>query len=408
MTYTSVAKWLHWLVAGAIVLQFVLAKLAEFAAADTALMQQLALLAHHKSVGITILALAVCRLLWRISHKPPPLPENMVAWQKTASSISHWSLYVLLFALPVSGWTMSSASAYSVSWFNLVPLPDLVAPNESLKETLMLWHEGMAKALLVIASLHIIAALKHAIIDKDTVLARISSTSSVGVFVCVIALGLYFLPPTNNDNDTTTQQVNQAVAPVSHARIAPSVSSLPAWNIDYENSHITFAAEQAGAPFTGQWMNWSAAVKFDPKHLDESQAIVTVDISSVSTQDTDRDGTLLGDDFFAANLFPNAEFATDTIAASEVEFSIDDEMVARQGFAASGTLTIKSVQHPITLDFVVDPVGPASNGKLILLGAVRLDRLALGLGLGDWQDPSWVGQFVDVTVKVVATIDATP
>ncbi len=126
--YHPVAKILHWVIAAMIVLQFVLTKFAEDAATP---MQELALLANHKSVGITIFLCACLRLTWRLRQGvPPPLP--MPGWQTIASHISHWTLYGLIFMMPITGWLMSSASAYSVSWFNLVPLPDLVSADPDL------------------------------------------------------------------------------------------------------------------------------------------------------------------------------------------------------------------------------------------------------------------------------------
>jgi len=170
--YTPVAKLLHWLVAGMIVLQFVLAKLADIASDDGSTVRELALLANHMSVGITILVLAVMRLAWRQKNQPPALPDTMPQWQVTASQLSHWSMYALLFALPITGWLMLSASANSASWFNLFQLPDLVAPNPEAKAVFEETHETLGKLLILVASLHIGAAMKHALIDKDGVLQR--------------------------------------------------------------------------------------------------------------------------------------------------------------------------------------------------------------------------------------------
>jgi len=170
--YSPVAKLLHWLVAGLIVLQFILAKMAGIASEAGNAVRELALLANHMSVGITILVLAVLRLAWRQKNQPPALPSAMPQWQVTASHLSHWSMYALLFALPITGWLMSSASAYSVSWFNLFQLPNLVAPNPDAKAIFEETHETLGMLLLLVASLHIGAAMKHALFDKDGVLQR--------------------------------------------------------------------------------------------------------------------------------------------------------------------------------------------------------------------------------------------
>ena len=176
--FSNTAMFLHWSVAGLIVSQFVLAKLAENARHHDKILEQLALLANHKSVGITIIVLALIRLAYRLARPTPELPATMSRWQVTASKGSHVLLYGFLFALPVSGWLMSSAKAYSVSWFNLVALPDFVAPNEGLANFLQTSHYYLAEALFVIALVHILAAFKHHFIDKDDVLRSMSSKLS--------------------------------------------------------------------------------------------------------------------------------------------------------------------------------------------------------------------------------------
>jgi len=104
--YGWVAALLHWVVAALIVVQFALANLAE--SADSA-MQELAILARHKSFGITILVLASVRLGWRLGNPVPDLPARMPPWERRAARATHWAFYLLLLALPLSGWAMSSA-----------------------------------------------------------------------------------------------------------------------------------------------------------------------------------------------------------------------------------------------------------------------------------------------------------
>ncbi|HLG52929.1 MAG TPA: cytochrome b [Steroidobacteraceae bacterium] len=166
--YGSVAQTLHWVIVGLLIVQFTLGKIAEDLPNG---FDKLVILARHKSFGITILALALLRLAWRLFDRPPPIPP-MPGWQATAARISHFSLYTLLFAMPLTGWTMSSASNYPVSWFGLVQLPDLVAPDPALKEALQEVHETLSNILLALASLHVAAALKHQFLDRDGLMFR--------------------------------------------------------------------------------------------------------------------------------------------------------------------------------------------------------------------------------------------
>jgi cytochrome b561 len=167
--YGAVTQLLHWAIVALIILQYVLAERAEELPRGSA---KIATLAQHKSFGITILMLALIRLVWRWMNPVPGTPATMPRWQQLASHGSHYGLYALLFATPLLGWTMSSARNFPVSWFGMFTLPDLVAPNRSLYEFLNEAHEVGAKLIFVLALVHAAAALKHHFIDKDNVLRR--------------------------------------------------------------------------------------------------------------------------------------------------------------------------------------------------------------------------------------------
>jgi cytochrome b561 len=126
--YGGTAQALHWMVAGLIVTQYVLARMAAHLPLGA---RKLALLAEHKSVGMTVLILAVIRLAWRVRSPPPSLPTDMHGVERVLARVTHVSLYVLLFAMPLSGWLMSSAKNYSVSWFGAFSWPNLIEPSEA-------------------------------------------------------------------------------------------------------------------------------------------------------------------------------------------------------------------------------------------------------------------------------------
>jgi cytochrome b561 len=166
--YGAVAQLFHWAIVALVITQFVLAQRAE----GLSPVAKIGVLATHKSVGITILGLALLRLIWRLFNPVPPLPSDAPRWQERAAHVSHFLLYALLFITPVLGWLMSSARAFSVSWFGLVTLPDFIEPNRAAFERLHAAHEAMAKTLAVLALVHVAAALKHHFIDRDDVLRR--------------------------------------------------------------------------------------------------------------------------------------------------------------------------------------------------------------------------------------------
>jgi cytochrome b561 len=135
-------------------------------------LRKLTLLARHKSVGITILALVLLRLLWRALNQNPELPGNLKPYERVLAHFSHITLYVLLFAMPLSGWMMSSARGFPVSWFGFIQLPDLVPKSKPLYDFFIATHETLAWLLAIVVTLHVAAALKHHFIHKDDVLRR--------------------------------------------------------------------------------------------------------------------------------------------------------------------------------------------------------------------------------------------
>ncbi|MDA0707389.1 MAG: cytochrome b/b6 domain-containing protein [Proteobacteria bacterium] len=387
--YHSFSQFLHWAIAGLIVLQFILANLVEGAADSGSALRELALLANHKSVGITVLALVIVRLMWRVKKPPPALPATMDQWQILASHISHWALYGLIILIPVSGWLMSSASAYSVSWFNLFQLPDFVAPDPGLKELLKETHELLGKLLFVVAVVHILAAFKHQLIDKDGVMARMSAPLWVGVFALIIAGGTWSLGGAGGDS-TVTVAISTTTATASEDAGAAVISELPVWQIDYQSSYIRFTGDQAGADFDGVWQSWSAEMRFDGDNLGSSSFDVTIRTADVETQDDDRDTTLADPEWFDVTKFPEAYYRASKFAE-----------LPDGNYAAHGQLLIKGMAAPATLTFTLE-----SNGaQRVLVGSADLLRLDHGVGTGEWEDTTWVSNEVRINVKVVATVN---
>ncbi len=167
--YGAVAQTFHWIIAALVVTQFVLA----YSADDLPIgVHKLALLARHKSVGMTILMLAILRLAWRVRNRPPALPTGMTPVERILARATHGVFYLLLFAMPLTGWMMSSAKNYSVSWFGLFTWPNLIGKNQAAFEALRSTHHVLSYLLFAAAVLHVLAALKHHFWNKDDVLRR--------------------------------------------------------------------------------------------------------------------------------------------------------------------------------------------------------------------------------------------
>lgn len=126
----------------------------------------------HKSLGITILALIAIRVLWRFTHKPPPILSSYKSWERKLATGAHHLLYLLMIALPVSGVIMSVYSKYGIKWFGIPFIKGL--DNNDMREFYLEVHEAIGIIILVVVVLHIAGALKHKFIDKDETLKRMS------------------------------------------------------------------------------------------------------------------------------------------------------------------------------------------------------------------------------------------
>ncbi|WP_052177696.1 cytochrome b [Methylotenera sp. G11] len=126
----------------------------------------------HKWAGVTAFILVLARLAWRFTHRPPPLPINMSRSAELAAHAGHALLYVLMIAIPLTGWLMSSAKGFQTVYFGIIPIPDLLAKNKELGNLLREVHEVLNFILAAVVIGHIAAAIKHHLINKDDVLTR--------------------------------------------------------------------------------------------------------------------------------------------------------------------------------------------------------------------------------------------
>jgi cytochrome b561 len=125
----------------------------------------------HKSIGLILLTLVALRVLWRLTHRPEPLAMGMPAWQERLSAITHGVLYLLMVLVPAAGLLGSIYSRAGLSFFG-TPLPRWVAPDRAMAKQFFELHEAMVWVLVVLVALHVLAALKHLLVDRDQVFAR--------------------------------------------------------------------------------------------------------------------------------------------------------------------------------------------------------------------------------------------
>lgn len=181
--YDGVSQLLHWAVALLVLALLVMGK-AGLVEADH---PGSAAFMWHGSLGVLVLVLVAARALWRLRHPPPEFPATMTRFGRIAARTMHASLYVLLIALPLSGWLAASSEGSNVNFFNVATLPRWggsvpaavpgmrAAPEseeEGREEVAEEVHELLGDALIVLASLHVLAALKHQYIDHDELIGR--------------------------------------------------------------------------------------------------------------------------------------------------------------------------------------------------------------------------------------------
>jgi cytochrome b561 len=175
--YDAVAIALHWLTALAVLGLIVMGLVMTRERPGSHL--QFVLYQLHKSVGITVLALTIARLAWRLGHKPPPLPATMPGWEKLAAHAGHLALYGFMVGMPLSGWALVSASTYNIPTvlYGVVPFPHLpvlpTLPNKAAVEAVLRQvHDVAGWLLMATLAGHVGAALRHHVLLKDDVLRR--------------------------------------------------------------------------------------------------------------------------------------------------------------------------------------------------------------------------------------------
>lgn len=167
--YNRGARLLHWAIALLIIANILLG------IAHACINKDWPVIPLHKSIGLTVLALTMLRIVWRAGHRPPPLPTQMPRWEKGAAHGLHGLFYALMLALPLTGWVMSSAGQYPLRWFNLFVVPKFaVAKGDVLVAFSHGSHGVLGLVFGALIVLHVAAALRHHLVLKDDVLARMT------------------------------------------------------------------------------------------------------------------------------------------------------------------------------------------------------------------------------------------
>lgn len=367
--YSPVAAILHWAIAALIIGQIIGGKYMHGLVNSSPVKFDLYQL--HKSFGLTILFLSLLRLGWRFTHKAPALPAAMPDWQKLAARGTHWMFYALMILTPLAGWAIVSVSPTDIptKWFGIIPVPHLpffggVTDREAVEHIMEERHELLAYAILALLALHVGAALKHAFIDKDGVFGSMvperKSTwlGLAGVFASLGAASLFYLTATG--------------APPVQASAAHSHSAGGGdWIVDYDQSKLVFVGSENGKEFTGAFGKFQAEIEFDPDDPGDAEIRVTVSTASASTGDSLRDSNLPGTEWLDVKNHPQATFE-----------STDVRVLGNGEYSADGSLIIKDIERPVTLNFTLDFM----EDKARAIGGADLIRTDFDLG----KNASWL------------------
>lgn len=169
MRYSGPAIALHWIIFALVSCGWALG---EYVSGLSFSPQKLRYISWHKWIGVTVFAFGLMRLAWRIYRPPPPLSASLSLLERRAAAAVHTLFYVLLLAIPITGWLYSSAAGVPTVWLGLVQLPDLLQRNKPVAEALRQVHSSLNWALLVLVAGHVSFALKHHFIDRNEALSR--------------------------------------------------------------------------------------------------------------------------------------------------------------------------------------------------------------------------------------------
>lgn len=446
--YTAVAIVLHWAIAFAVLLMiplgFWMHEAAEHGNASDGVYRAYQL---HKSIGLTVLALSLVRLGWRLANPPPPMPEHMPGWERLAAKTTHWLFYVLIIGLPLSGWLYVSAGwsvhddaplPVATHYFGLFTVPALLGLNQASEETraaaaeaAFTAHWMLAYGAIGLVVLHIAAALKHHMFDKDEVLSHMIpglrpplekapppknpgrlavlgiglGGAGVALATALALVATYISDSASPARAPSTFDVVEPQAPALGTQTqagpttpaaqgqTPPIAATPgaasAWRVDAAASAIRFSFSvddgEGQTQFDGRFTRWRADIRFAPDNLDDSAVTVTIDTSSGDTGVPTHNTYLPLEPWFNA-----AEYPTATFAATDFRRRGD-------GYEARGTLTIKGRSRNATLPFTLAIDGP----NAVINGQLTIDRRAYNVG-NDTEADDMVSRDIQVNVHVEA------
>lgn len=425
LRYSRVAMILHWLIAIALIALIPMGWWMRDALENPE-QQALAYRIYqiHKSLGFTVLALTILRLVWRLTHKPPEMPGGMRGWEVFFARATHAALYMVMLLVPLSGWIYVSAGwatltdqplNVATSWFGLFGIPHLSFIADAAAElrralafTSIQFHEALAINSIALIVLHIVGALKHQFIDRDAVMpsmvpwlrmpaseereaaprGRGYLAGAVGALAIIASAAI---PAWGEWQETRGAALPEtAETPTASATIETEVlpGTASQWAVDQAQSSLTFSGEHAGAPFEGRFEEWQGHIWFDPEDLAGSKIVMLIEPGSARTGDATQEATLTDPEWFDVEAYPLARFDS-----SEIRALGGDE------YEVSGVLRVKSGSLPVTFPATITIDGETGMAT----GSFTLDRTELDMGMKSDPSGQWVSLEIPLDFHIAAT-----
>ncbi len=377
MPYTHVAIFIHWVTA--ILIMGLLAVGKFMTGLDETDSLRFDLTQTHKTFGILVLLLSLLRVFWRLTHRAPPHPAHAPTWEKLAANLSHLAFYTLIFVLPLSGWAMVSVSSLNIDTllFNAIQWPHLPiaeALGLSDSDAKKVWehrfhsaHHYASSVLIALLLVHIGAALKHHLVDKDDVLRRMMPRWSEPRFLALLAV------------------VGLGIAAAAVAINLPGKANKAA--LVAQNSEITLLANISSEDIEIRFGQSNVVATIDFANPNANSLNATVDTSSATSDNLQVQGSLPEPDWFDNLQYPEATFVANSFSAGQQPNTLD----------VTGQLTIKDVTIDVAFVLLITPGKEAAPDLASTEFAV--DRFALNLGTESQPNEDYVNSTVLIRVK---------
>ncbi|MFN3273268.1 MAG: cytochrome b/b6 domain-containing protein [Paracoccus sp. (in: a-proteobacteria)] len=375
-SYGSVARSLHWLTAFVILTNIALGLWAVRIPLDQMALK-VQVFSFHKSLGIAALAVALARIGWALTQtRPAPVHPRRRAETLMAEAV-HWTLYASMVLVPVTGWIEHAATdGYAPILWPLGQGLPLVPKSPALAMTMASVHHIFAWLLIGSVALHVAGALKHALIDGDGVLARMTRGRPAGDGIAARHLMPALIAFAVFGAGAAWAVATRPVDPAPSGQLQQAASD---WQV--LDGELGFTVRQMGSAVQGGFSDWTAAITFDPD-TGTGDVRVTINMDSVTV------GTVTdqakGAEFFDVPAHPTAVF-DGTIRPDGA------------GFVAEGPLTLRGQTMPVILPFTLE----FTDGVASMQGQAVMDRRDWQVGAG-YGDETTVGYQVDLAISLRA------